>query len=258
MNNTNDLSTSEQLDRLSAFLDGELSESELEAVLDDLDGPCCAQLKSYQIIGDVMRDSSLAISTSDLFSVRLAKALEAEPAHSLEDVHEEELQATGTYGVASSVATNTLSTQTAQVHTMPRKPKARLAFVAGGVAAAFATIVTYSVFQGSDIQPSVDSAVPVLASTETQTVTPDEAPVLVASHINQTNQASQANNAATVDSAQSFSRAPTVAVRAAAPSSRVSTEERRRTYPEYLRSHSDMSAHTPFMQVNYQGLGVGQ
>lgn len=249
MNNTNDLSTSEQLDRLSAFLDGELSESELEAVLDDLDGPCCAQLKSYQIIGDVMRDSSLAISTSDLFSVRLAKALEAEPAHSLEDVHEEELQATGTYGVASSVATNTLSTQTAQVHTMPRKPKARLAFVAGGVAAAFATIVTYSVFQGSDIQPSVDSAVPVLASTETQTVTPDEAPVLVAS---------QANNAATVDSAQSFSRAPTVAVRAAAPSSRVSTEERRRTYPEYLRSHSDMSAHTPFMQVNYQGLGVGQ
>ena len=31
MSNTNDLSTSAQLDRLSAFLDGELSESEFEA-----------------------------------------------------------------------------------------------------------------------------------------------------------------------------------------------------------------------------------
>ena len=67
MNNTMDLSTSAQLDRLSAFLDGELSESEFDAVLDSLDAHCCAELKRYQIISDVMRDSSLAIRTSDLF-----------------------------------------------------------------------------------------------------------------------------------------------------------------------------------------------
>lgn len=241
MNNTNDLSTSEQLDRLSAFLDGELSESEFEAVLDDLDGPCCAQLRSYQIIGDVMRDSSLAISTSDLFSVRLAKALEAEPAHSL-DEEQEELRATGTYGIATDIAPKT---QSAQVHSLPGRTKTRFAFVAGGIAAAFATIVTYSVFQSDEMQSSIDAA-PVLASTEVRAVAP-ESPALVASA-----------NSSTADARQDFSRAPTMAVRAAAPNSRVSTEESRRTYPEYLRSHSDMSAHTPFMQVNYQGVGIGQ
>lgn len=249
MNNTMDLSTSDQLDRLSAFLDGELSESEFDSVLDSLDDSCCAELKSYQVIGDVMRDSSLAISTSDLFSVRLARALEAEPAHSLEEV-EEEFQATGTYGAVSTVSPRG---QAAQVHSMPNKPKARLAFVAGGVAAAFATIVTYSIFQSSEIQPAMESTVPVLAAVEVQPAAPavvteaTESPVLAAT---------TAGNVA--DSTQSFSRTPTLAVRASATNASISTEERRRTYPEYLRSHSDMSAHTPFVQVNYQGLGVGQ
>ncbi|CAM5200087.1 sigma-E factor negative regulatory protein [Oligella ureolytica] len=252
MNNTMDLSTSDQLDRLSAFCDGELSESELNFVLDSLDERCCAEIKSYQIIGDVMRDSSLAISTSDLFSLRLAKALDAEPAHSLDAAEEQDtFQATGTYGAVSGVSPKG---QIAQVHRMPGKPKARLAFVAGGVAAAFATIVTFHIFQSNEIQPGLDSTVPVLASAEVQPVVPVdtpevtiESPVLAATAV---------SNAA--DSSQSFSRSPTVAVRASATNSRVSTEERRRTYPEYLRSHSDMSAHTPFMQVNYQVLGAGQ
>lgn len=240
MNNTMDLSTSAQLDRLSAFLDGELSESEFDAVLDSLDAHCCAELKRYQIISDVMRDSSLAISTSDLFSMRLAKALEAEPAHSLDEVQEqEELQATGTDGMSVGLPAKR---QTAQVHRMPGKSKARLAFVAGGVAAAFATIVTYSIFQSNDIQPSVHSTAPVLASVETQAVSP----------------AAVDNTINTMDSAISFSRSPVVAVSASAANDQPSTEERRRTYPEYLRSHSDMSAYTPFMQVNYQGMGVGQ
>ena len=242
MNNTMDLSTSDQLDRLSAFCDGELSESELNFVLDSLDERCCAENKSYQIIGDVMRDSSLAIS----------KALDAEPAHSLDAAEEQDtFQATGTYGAVSGVSPKG---QIAQVHRMPGKPKARLAFVAGGVAAAFATIVTFHIFQSNEIQPGLDSTVPVLASAEVQPVVPVdtpevtiESPVLAATAV---------SNAA--DSSQSFSRSPTVAVRASATNSRVSTEERRRTYPEYLRSHSDMSAHTPFMQVNYQVLGAGQ
>ncbi len=240
MSNINDLSTSDQLDRLSAFLDGELSESEFEAVLDDLDGPCCVQLRSYQIIGDVIRDSSLAIRTSDLFSVRLAKALEAEPAHSLEE-WQEESRATGTHGISPK-------TRTTQVHHLPSRPKTRYAFVAGGIAAAFATIVTYHIFQSDQIQLSADTA-PVLASTEVQAVSPQvvESPVLVAS----------ANNSE-IGTMQSFNRTPTMAVRSAVSNSRVSTEESRRTYPEYLRSHSDMSAHTPFMQVNYQGVGVDQ
>jgi negative regulator of sigma E activity len=248
MNNTMDLSTSEQLDRLSAFVDGELSDSEVEALLDCLDDEQCADLKSYQLIGDIMRDSSLAISPSDLFSVRLAKALEAEPAHSLELSEEglQEVLATGTDGTSHMP----VSSQTAQIHEISNKPKTRLAFVAGGVAAAFATILTYNIFQTTDIQSAIDSSAPVLASVEQEAnfeATAESSPVLAARSVAPT-------------PTQSFSHAPALAVSSAAPTvnSRVSTEERRRTYPEYLRSHSDMSAHTPFMQVNYQGQGVGQ
>ena len=234
MNNTMDLSTSEQLDRLSAFVDGELSDSEVEALLDCLDDEQCADLKSYQLIGDIMRDSSLAISPSDLFSVRLAKALEAEPAHSLELSEEglQEVLATGTDGASHMPA----SSQTAQIHEISNKP--------------FATILTYNNFQTTDIQSAIDSSAPVLASAEQEAnfeATAESSPVLAARSVAPT-------------PTQSFSHAPALAVSSAAPTvnSRVSTEERRRTYPEYLRSHSDMSAHTPFMQVNYQGQGVGQ
>lgn len=242
MNNIMDLSVSDQLDRLSAFLDGELSESEFEAVLDCLDGDCCAELKSYQIIGDVMRDSSLAVSTSDLFSVRLSKALDAEPTHSLESQEEiDVLQATGTDGAVSNTS---IRGQTAQVHDISSKSRTRFAFVAGGVAAAFATIVTYNVLQSDDLQSVTGSSAPVLVSSEVHQV----APVVAV-----------AESAQSQSQSQSFSRAPTMlASGTSSASPRASTEERRRTYPEYLRSHSDMSAHTPFMQVNYQGLGVEQ
>lgn len=246
MNNTKDFSNSnqmERLDRLSAFLDGELSDAELEDVLDCLDDEQCAELKRYQLISDMMRDSSLAISTSDLFSVRLSKALDAEPAHSIDDSADwqEELPATGTYGAFDSSA---VSTQTARIHKIPAKSKARLAFVAGGVAAAFATIMTYTVFQSSDIQSAADMSAPVLATNEFVSESP--APTVVAS-----------NTAPALTSVRSFNQAPTMAV-SASSSGRAATEESRRTYPEYLRSHRDMSAQTPFMQVNYQGLGVGQ
>lgn len=248
MNNTKDLTNSnqlERLDRLSAFLDGELSESELEAVLDCLDDQHCAEIKRYQLISDVMRDSSLAISTSDLFSVRFAKALEAEPAHSIDTIDwHEELPATGTYGAVS----NTTSSGVAQIHQMPNKSKARFAFVAGGVAAAFATIMTYNIFQSTDIQSGVDTSTPVLASNQAAPIETTPAPMQASSTT------AFANNSTSI---RSFSHTPTVAV-SAGSSSRGATEESRRTYPEYLRSHSDMSAQTPFMQVNYQGLGVGQ
>lgn len=226
MKNTIDLSTTEKLDRLSAMLDGELSESEFDAVLDCLDDDCCSQFKRYQLIGDVMRDNSLAIATSDLFSVRLAKAIQAEPVHSL-DASENHQQA--------------------QIHSISSKTKKRYSFLAGGVAAAFATIVTYQVFQNSDIPSTVDSSTVVMASNNTQSSIPESSSrqSLAQENTKQTQQ-------------QSFSQTPTVAVNASASSSRSANEERRRTYPEYLRSHGDMSANTPFMQVNYQSLGVNQ
>ncbi|MDO5667782.1 MAG: RseA family anti-sigma factor [Alcaligenaceae bacterium] len=257
MNNTKNLSNSnqlEQLDRLSAFLDGELSESEFDSVLDCLDDEHCAELKRYQLISDVMRDSSLAISTTDLFSVRLAKALDAEPAHSIESADwSEPLPATGTYGASAAPLSSGL--QSARIHENPSKSKTRLAFVAGGVAAAFATIMTYNIFQSSEIQTAADISAPVLASSEiTVDATPTPAPVQPSAPL-----VVVTNNAPTPSTARSFSHTPTMALNATASNSRgATTEERRRTYPEYLRSHSDMSAQTPFMQVNYQSIGSGQ
>lgn len=261
MNNTKNLSNSDQLERadhLSAFLDGELSESELEAVLDSLDDDQCANLKRYQLISDVMRDSSLAISPSDLFSLRLSKALEAEPAHSIDLMDaQEQLPATGTYGAVAAPTAG--GSQIARIHENPHKSRARLAFVAGGVAAAFATIMTYNIFQSADIQTAADISGPVLASGELMvepapapTPSPSMSPVETP-----TPAAVVASNTAP-SAARSFSHPPSMVVSASAPSNRGATEERRRTYPEYLRSHSDMSAQTPFMQVNYQGLGSGQ
>ncbi|NLA88727.1 MAG: sigma-E factor negative regulatory protein [Alcaligenaceae bacterium] len=243
MNNTRDLSTSnqlERLERLSAFLDGELSDSEFEAVLDCLDDEHCIELKRFQLISDVLRDDSLAISTSDLFSVRFSKALEAEATHSIDSIEwQDEQLATGTYGFVGSRDSVSADTKIQQI---PRKTKTHLAFFSGGLAAAFATIMTYNAFQTADIQSTTAASAPVLASTQIESI--EALP----------NSIQEPTVAVPV---QSFSHAPAVVANVTA-NNYESNEEGRRTYPEYLRSHSAMSANTPFMQVNYKGMGVAR
>lgn len=286
MNNTMDLSAAKHIDqaeRLSAFLDGELSLAELDALLDAMDDGQCAELKRYHLISDVMRDGSLAIRTSDLFSMRLSRALAAEPAHVPEDTVEwqEPLVATGTDGAYKSAPSSAARpAASARIHPIPSRSKTRLAFVAGGVAAAFATIMTYNIFQSSDIQSAADIGTPVLVA-NTPTASAAGEPATAAARASVSTAPAAPTAPATSSSAiiaaaesaptspveiveyspvRSFSYAPTVVVSApaAAASARAGGEERRRTYPEYLRSHSDMSAQTPFMQVNYQGTGFAQ
>lgn len=247
MSTTIDLSAAKHLDqaeRLSAFLDGELSDAELSALLDGMDDSHYAELKRYHLISDVMRDGSLAIRSSERFSMRLAEALAAEPA----------LPATGTDGGYAKLPVQ--SATTASIHQLPAKPKARLAFVAGGVAAAIATVMTYSVFQSAEIQsgaeltaPALVSSAPVAPTTPASSLHTTREPVLTAT-----------TDHGELSPVRSFRAAPTVvhSAPAAVSSARATSEEYRRTYPEYLRSHRDMSAQTPFMQVNYQGAGFAQ
>ncbi|SUA65041.1 sigma-E factor negative regulatory protein [Oligella urethralis] len=258
MSTTIDLSAAKHLDqaeRLSAFLDGELSDAELSALLDGMDDSHYAELKRYHLISDVMRDGSLAIRSSERFSMRLAEALAAEPAHVAEaSSWEDALPATGTDGGYAKLPVQ--SATTASIHQLPAKPKARLAFVAGGVAAAIATVMTYSVFQSAEIQsgaeltaPALVSSAPVAPTTPASTLHTTREPVLTAT-----------TDHGELSPVRSFRAAPTVvhSASAAVSSARAASEEYRRTYPEYLRSHRDMSAQTPFMQVNYQGAGFAQ
>ncbi|MDK7178449.1 RseA family anti-sigma factor, partial [Micrococcus luteus] len=104
-------------------------------LLDGMDDSHYAELKRYHLISDVMRDGSLAIRSSERFSMRLAEALAAEPAHVAESSSlQDALPATGTDGGYAKVPVQ--SATTASIHQLPAKPIARLAFVAGGVAAA--------------------------------------------------------------------------------------------------------------------------
>lgn len=66
--------------RISAFVDGELPESEIDAVLKDLQTPeGRAAWDTYHRIGDLARSQDMAVPISCNFAARMAERLEAEP-----------------------------------------------------------------------------------------------------------------------------------------------------------------------------------
>lgn len=66
--------------RISAFVDGELSDTEVEAVLKDLQTPeGRAAWETYHRIGDVARTPEMDVPLSAGFSARMAARLDAEP-----------------------------------------------------------------------------------------------------------------------------------------------------------------------------------
>lgn len=67
-------------ERISAFADGELAESEVEIVLKDLQTPAGrAAWDEYHRIGDLARSEDMNVPLSAGFSARMAARLEAEP-----------------------------------------------------------------------------------------------------------------------------------------------------------------------------------
>ena len=67
-------------ERISAFVDGELPESEIDAVLKDLQTPAGrAAWDAYHRIGDLARSQDMAVPISCDFAARMAQRLEAEP-----------------------------------------------------------------------------------------------------------------------------------------------------------------------------------
>lgn len=66
--------------RISAFVDGELSPTEIEAVLEDLQTPAGRLAwDDYHRIGELARSKDMAVPMSDGFAARMAARLEAEP-----------------------------------------------------------------------------------------------------------------------------------------------------------------------------------
>jgi sigma-E factor negative regulatory protein RseA len=66
--------------RISAFVDGELPESEIDAVLKDLQTPeGRAAWDTYHRIGDLARSQDMAVPISCDFAARMAQRLDAEP-----------------------------------------------------------------------------------------------------------------------------------------------------------------------------------
>lgn len=236
MSHSKSLSRAEQLERLSALIDGELTPDEASIEQLDLDEVCCAELKCYHLIGDVMRDSQLALSPSDLFSVRLAKAIADEPAHTLDDT-----QIWAATGTDDSFAPAQAHAPQAQALKSKPTSRLRLALVSGGVAAAVASVFTYTLFNQTDVSTALNDTSPVLAAhqaaesevpaAQSTSVATPSAPALLTSLETRTN---------TNQSTAAYN------------------EAHRRTYPTYIRSHSDLSAQTPFVQVNYTGTGIGQ
>lgn len=67
-------------ERISAFVDGELPESETDAVLKELNTPAGrAAWDEYHRIGDLARSQDMAVPISSGFAARMAARLEAEP-----------------------------------------------------------------------------------------------------------------------------------------------------------------------------------
>lgn len=67
-------------ERISAFADGELPESEIELVLKDLQTPAGrAAWDEYHRIGDLARSEDMNVPLSTGFAARMAARLEAEP-----------------------------------------------------------------------------------------------------------------------------------------------------------------------------------
>jgi sigma-E factor negative regulatory protein RseA len=67
-------------ERISAFADGELADSEIELVLKDLQTPAGrAAWDEYHRIGDLARSEDMNVPLSASFSARMAARLEAEP-----------------------------------------------------------------------------------------------------------------------------------------------------------------------------------
>jgi sigma-E factor negative regulatory protein RseA len=66
--------------RISAFVDGESSPTEIEAVLRELQTPAGRLAwDDYHRIGELARSKDMAVSMSDGFAARMAARLEAEP-----------------------------------------------------------------------------------------------------------------------------------------------------------------------------------
>lgn len=74
-----DMTMSKKLENLSALMDGELPDEELDALFKDLDDGLLSAWHESQLAGDVLRSSELAAHHNPEFLVRFAEVLKQEP-----------------------------------------------------------------------------------------------------------------------------------------------------------------------------------
>ncbi len=74
-----DMNMSKKLENLSALMDGELPDEELDALFKDLDDGLLSTWHESQLAGDVLRSSELAAHHNPEFLVRFAEVLKQEP-----------------------------------------------------------------------------------------------------------------------------------------------------------------------------------
>lgn len=74
-----DMNMSKKLENLSALMDGELPDEELDALFKDLDDGLLSAWHESQLAGDVLRSSELAAHHNPEFLVRFAEVLKQEP-----------------------------------------------------------------------------------------------------------------------------------------------------------------------------------